>query len=389
MLARTCRTAGTTLEHHSVMPGLVPGIHVLPQKEDVDGRDKPGHDAEGGSPFSQRALAGLMALSLTGLVLTGPAAAAEVRYDPGDKVYFTYCHAHPPALRIRPGDSVITSTRDASNDVFAVTDKTVSAKLDLTKVNPQTGPFYIEGAEPGDTLEVHIDSIEPNRDWGWGASIPYFGLLAPEYKTAMVTQPVPDKLFIWRLDKTRKIATIDMPNSKIGKIEVPIRPFFGTIGTAPSGKECISSLVPGAHGANMDFNEVVAGVTMQFPVFEPGALFMLGDGHSAQGDGEIDGAAIETPFNVRFTVNLIKGKKINWPRLINETEIMSIGSTRPLIDAMRIACVDMVDWLMADYGFDRYDAVQLLGQTAHLYIANVVDPQFSVACALNKKYLPR
>jgi len=211
-----------------------------------------------------RLMPAALLLSIAGLSLARPAAAAEVRYDPGDKVYFTYCHAHPPALRIRPGDSVITNTRDASNDAFSASDKTVMPKLDLTKVNPQTGPFYIEGAEPGDTLEVHIDSIEPNRDWGWGASIPFFGLLAPEYKTMMVTPPVPDHLFIWRLDKNRKVATLDMPNSKIGKVEVPIRPFFGTIGTAPAGKECISSLFPGAHGANMDFNEVVAGVTMQF-----------------------------------------------------------------------------------------------------------------------------
>ena len=336
-----------------------------------------------------RLLPAALLLSIAGLSLARPAVAAEVSYDPGDKVYFTYCYAHPPALRIKPGDSVITSTRDASNDVFSVSDKTVTEKLDLTKVNPQTGPFYVEGAEPGDTLEVHIDSIELNRDWGWGASIPNFGLLAPEYKTAMVTPPVPDRLFIWRLDKSRKVATLDMPNSKIGKVEVPIRPFFGTIGTAPGGKECISSLYPGPYGANMDFNEVVAGVTMHFPVFEPGALFMLGDGHSAQGDGEIDGAAIETPFTVKFTVNLIKGKKINWPRLINDNEIMSIGSTRPLIDALRLACADMVTWLTTDYGFEKYDAVELLGQVAHLYIANVVDPQFSVACALNKKYLPK
>jgi len=330
-----------------------------------------------------------LALSIAGICLARPATAAEVNYDPGDKVYFTYCHSHPPAIRIKQGDSVTTTTRDASNDVFSVSDNTVLSKLDLTKVNPQTGPFYIEGAEPGDTLEIHIDSIDLNRDWGWGASIPYFGLLAPEYKTAMVTPAVPDRLFVWHLDKSRKVATLDMPNSKIGKVEVPIRPFFGTIGTAPGGKECISSLYPGAYGGNMDFNEVVAGVTMQFPVFEPGALFMLGDGHSAQGDGEIDGAAIETPFRVKFTVNLIKGKKINWPRLINDNEIMSIGSTRPLIDALRLACADMVDWLMKDYGFERYEAVELLGQTAHLYIANVVDPQFSVACALNKKYLPK
>jgi amidase len=321
--------------------------------------------------------------------LAGPSLAAEHKYDPGDNVKFTYCYAHQPALRIKSGDSVVTSTRDASNDAFAPADKTVFPKLDLSRVNPQTGPFYIEGAEPGDTLEVHIDKIDLNREWGWGASIPYFGALAPEYKTAMITAPAPDRLFVWKLDKAKKTGTIDLPNSKIGKVEVPLRPFFGTIGTAPAGKECISSLVPGPHGANMDFNEVIEGVTMQFPVFEPGALFMLGDGHAAQGDGEIDGAAIETSFNVRFTVNVIKGKKINWPRLINDKVIMSIGSTRPLIDALRLACVDMINWLATDYGFDKVEALQLLGQAAQLKIANVVDPQYSVACILDKKYLPK
>jgi acetamidase/formamidase len=139
----------------------------------------------------------------------------------------------------------------------------------------------------------------------------------------------------------------------------------------------------------MDFNEVVEGVTMYFPVFEPGALFMLGDGHAAQGDGEIAGAAIETSFNVRFTVNLLKGKKIEWPRLVNDTKIMSIGSTRPLMDALRIACADLINWLAEDYGYDKLEAYELLGQAAELKIANVVDPQFSVACALDKKYLPR
>src|SRR5260370_16632818 len=191
-----------------------------------------------------RLLPAALMLSIAGISLARPAVAAEARYDPGDKVYFTYCNAHPPAVRSKPGDSVITSTRDASNDVFSVSDKTVTEKLDLTKVNPQTGPFYIEGAEPGDTLEVHIDSIELNRDWGWGASIPNFGLLAPEYKTAMVTPPVPDRLFIWRLDKSRKVATLDMPNSKIGKVEVPIRPFFRTTVPSPPAQHCITSLHP-------------------------------------------------------------------------------------------------------------------------------------------------
>src|SRR5262245_28890188 len=137
--------------------------------------------------MKSRILSATFGLSTAVLALAGPADAAEVRYDPGDKVYFTYCYAHPPAARIDPGDTVITSTRDASNDAFSPSDKTLAPKIDLTKVNPQTGPFYVEGAEPGDTLVVHIDSIDLNRDWGWGGSIPYFGALAPEYKTMMVT----------------------------------------------------------------------------------------------------------------------------------------------------------------------------------------------------------
>ncbi len=155
-----------------------------------------------------------------------------------------------------------------------------------------------------------------------------------------------------------------------------------------AGKECWSSLTPGPLGANMDFNEVIEGVTMYFPVFEPGALFMLGDGHAAQGDAELDGAAIETSFDVTFTVDLIKGKSISWPRLENDDVIMSIGSTRPLIDALRLACVSMVNWLVDDYGYDKFEALQLLGQTAKVEIANAVDPQYSVACIIDKKYLP-
>jgi amidase len=182
---------------------------------------------------------------------------------------------------------------------------------------------------------------------------------------------------------------LDLPNSKIGKIEVPMRSFPGTIGTAPGGKECISSLYPGPYGANMDFKDVVPGATLSFPVNEPGALFFIGDGHAAQGDGEIDGAAIETSMDLQFTVNLIKGKKVAWPHMITDTEVMSIGSTRPLIDALRLACTDMVNWLVQDYGYEKYEAVHLLGEAGKLKIANVVDPQYSVACAIDKKYLPQ
>jgi amidase len=353
-------------------PAIVPGLE----------RSRGGKTAMSGSRIL--AAAGAM------LVAAGGAVAQERHeYDPGDTVYFTYCHAHPPALRINPGDTIVTRTRDASNDVYSVDDTTVFPKLDLSAVNPQTGPFYIEGAEPGDTLVVHINRIELDRDWGWGASIPYFGALAPEYKTMMLTEPAPDILHIWRFDRERMVGTLDMPNSRIGQVEIPLRPFFGTIGVAPAGKECWSSLTPGPHGANMDFREVVAGVTMHFPVYEPGALLMFGDGHAAQGHGEVDGAAVETSFGpVELTVDLIKGRSINWPRLINDDYIMSIGSTRPLIDAVRLACVDLVNWLVDDYGYDKWEAKQLLGQAAVLMIANVVDPQYSVACAIGHEYLP-
>ena len=256
-----------------------------------------------------RRLRAVTTLAALGWMLTtaGPIAAKTITYTP-QQVYYTYCFSHPPAARIASGDTVVTKTRDASNDLIQPTDKT-TGKLDLSRANPQTGPFFVEGAEPGDTLKVHIDKITLNRNWGWGGAMPYFGALAPEFKTMMITPPVQDRLYVWKLDARRGVAVLDMPKSKIGKVEVPVRPFFGTIGTAPSGKECISSLVPGAHGANMDFNEVVQGATLYFPVFEPGALFMIGDGHAAQGDGEIMGAAIETSFDVQFTVEVIKRKR--------------------------------------------------------------------------------
>ena len=207
----------------------------------------------------------LASLAVAAMTLGRPAAAENVRYDPGDTVYYTYCYSHPVAARIKPGDTVVTRTRDASNDVFSVSDKTFSAKIDFAKVNPQTGPFYIEGARAGRYPRCPSRQDRANRDWGWGASIPYFGTLGPEFKTMMVTPPAPDRLFIWRFDKARNVAMLDLPNSKIGKIEVPIRSFLGTIGTAPGGKECITSLNPGPYGANMDFRDVVPGATCCSP----------------------------------------------------------------------------------------------------------------------------
>jgi acetamidase/formamidase len=310
------------------------------------------------------------------------------RFEP-KRHFFTYCHAHPPQLRIAPGDTVVTTTRDAANDVYTTEDRTVSPKIDLDAVNPQTGPFFVEGAQPGDTLVVNIEQVTPNRDWGWGASIPFFGALAPEYKTAMLTPTAPDRLFIWKFDRERKAASLDLPGSRVKKVEVPLAPFLGTIGVAPPGKECIASITPGAHGGNMDYKGIVPGTTLYLPVFEPGALLMVGDGHAAQGDGEMAGAAIETSMDVRFRVDLIKGRAIAWPRLDDGASIMSIGSTRPLIDAVRLACVDLVGWMVQEHGFETWEAAQLLGQAAQIDIAQIVDPSYTAVCGIAKSHLSR
>ena len=310
--------------------------------------------------------------------------AKTISYEPQGNHPYTYCYSHPPVLHISPGDTIESKTIDAVNNVFDTSDKTIFPKVELDKTNPQTGPFYIDGAERGDTLVVHINKVVPNRDWGWGASIPYFGALAPEYKTAMITEPAPDILYIWNFDSKKTSATVEFSH---GKVTIPLNPFLGTIGVAPDQKECIRSVTPANHGGNMDSNQLVSGTTLYFPVFEPGALLMFGDGHAAQGDGEMHGSGIETSMDVSLTVDLIKGKTISMPRAMNDEYIMSLGSTRPLMDAVRLSCVDMISWLVEDYNFDKIEAAQLLGQSVDLEIGNIVDPNHTVACKIKREYL--
>ncbi len=183
-------------------------------------------------------------LATLGWVLTtaDPLAARTITYTP-QQVYYTYCFSHPPAARIASGDTVVTKTRDAANDLIQPTDKT-TAKLPLDFVpreSPRRDHSSSRGRSPADTLKVHIDKAALNRDWGWGGAMPYFGALAPEFKTMMITPPVQDKLYVWKLDAQRGVAVLDMPKSKIGKVEVPLRPFFGTIGTGAIGQGSVSA----------------------------------------------------------------------------------------------------------------------------------------------------
>jgi len=303
------------------------------------------------------------------------------------KYFYTYDAKHKPVLKLEPGDILVTSTVDAFGNKISRSDQLASEIIHLPKVNDQTGPFYVKGAEPGDTLVLHLLKVRPNRDFAVSTHIPHFGALTGETYTAMLTEPLPEKTYIWKLDLERNVGILNFPNSKIGKVEIPLSPFLGTVGVAPNYGEAVLSLTPAEHGGNMDCVETKEGTTLYFPVFAEGALFMLGDGHAAQGDGEICGTGLECPLEVTVKVDVIKGKAINWPRFEDDEYIMVAGSTRPLIDAFRSAHVELINWLVEGYGFDRWDALQIVSQVGITRVGNVVDPKYTVVAKFPKKYL--
>jgi acetamidase/formamidase len=315
-------------------------------------------------------LALLLALAATGFAETH-------RFQPTE-FYNTFSGAHAPALRIQPGDHVVTSTIDARGVDSAGVQRGQPG-------NPETGPFFIEGAEPGDTLVVHLLRLETNRATGYSASLlaPYTadpGFLRAE----ALREP---KTANWHIDKQKGVAYLDPDEFKGPRIELPLRPMLGCVGTAPAAKAAIPANVPDNFGGNMDYNGMGAGATVMLPVFEPGALFFLGDGHARQGDGEVVGSAIETSLDVEFSVDLIKRKKINWPRLENQDFIMVLGSSRAINEALQHATTELMRWLMDSYGYDERGASLLLGQAMEYEIVNVVDPEFTIAAKMRKRYL--
>ena len=307
------------------------------------------------------------------------ASAETHRFEP-KQYHNTFSFAHAPVLRIKPGDKVITKTIDARG--FDAQDNQVGERP-----NPQTGPFFVEGAEPGDVLVVRFEKIEPSRATAWSSSLlaPYAAdpaFLRFEGEREQTTET-------WNIDKQRGVARV--ANEKIVPkgIEVPLRPMLGCVGVAPPRKEAVATSTPGEFGGNMDYNGMNAGVTLMLPVSEPGALLFIGDGHARQGDGEVVGNALEISMDVEFSVDLIKKKTIGWPRLENDTHIMAIGSARPLLQALQHATTELQRWLMADYGFDERGSSLLMGHALEYDIANVVDPHFTVVAKIRKELLAR
>ena len=301
----------------------------------------------------------------------------EIRQPDGNYAYVFGPYAEPVA-RVQPGETVVVHTVDAFRDLLTGEDQAPSSVLG-PYLNPQTGPIYVEGAEPGDTLAVQILDIQPARDWAVSCLVPFFGGLTSTNLTRMLQPALEERVWLYRRTERNTWAYRD-------RWEVPWAPFFGTIGTAPH-IEAVSSLAPGAHGGNMDVPDVTIGNTVYLPVHHPGALFFTGDCHAAQGQGELCGVALEIAARGTFRFEVITGKAIAWPRIESDEAIMVVGSARPMEDAARIAYHELVGWLASDHGFVPLDAYQLLTQVGGLYVGNMVDTTYSLVAACPKRYL--
>jgi amidase len=297
--------------------------------------------------------------------------------QPGAFQYVFGPYAEPVAT-VNPGETVVIHTVDAFGNQLTSEEQKPSSILG-PYLNPQTGPIYVDGAEPGDTLVVKIDNIEATRDWAVSCTVPFFGGLTSTIFTATLQDALEERVWIYNCTASGGFQYKD-------RWEIPWAPFFGTIGTAPH-IEAVSSLSPGAHGGNMDVPDVTIGNTIYLPVHHPGALFFTGDAHAAQGQGELCGVALEIAAIGTFTFDVIKGKSINWPRIESSDRIMTVGSAKPMEDAARIAYSELVKWLVADFGFDSLDAYQLLTQAGGLYVGNMVDTVYSLVASCPKQYL--
>ena len=285
-----------------------------------------------------------------------------------------------PVMVIKPGDRVIVDTRDAFEGKIVTEQDLPSAKLRVPFLNPQNGPIMIEGAEKGDVVAVYIESMLPRgaNPRGTCCLIPQFGALTGTDFTALLNDSLPEI--------TRKIDIDENGVYWSKRVTLPYKPHIGTLSLSPE-IDSINSLTPDNHGGNMDVPDMGPGSITYLPVRSPGARLFIGDAHACQGDGEVCGTAVEYASRTTIHVDLIKSWQIDWPRLETEDKIMVIGSARPLEDATRIAYRELVLWMAKEYGYDKWDAYMMLSQCGKVRLGNFVDPKYSVAAGVEKKYL--
>lgn len=311
-----------------------------------------------------------------------------IEFKPEREQYVYTFGGAPPVRKVKPGSLLRLWSEDAFNAVLQKTTDMPSQKLDVRYLNPQTGPFYVEGAEPGDTLAIHIVDLSPARSFGTSTTIPFFGGLSATDRTAMLHQALPEATWIYEVDTARQMVGFQ---AQFGEFEVqlPLENMLGTVGVAPASSEVRTALVPERFGGNMDTPEMKVGTTAYLGLNVEGAMFSIGDGHYRQGEGEACGTAVEGAMNSVILIELIKGNAPMWPRLENDDFWMVVGSSRPMEDSWRIAQLEMVNWFSEMFTLDPMDAYQLLTQITLAPIANVVDPNFSVVIKVKKSLLPQ
>ncbi len=287
--------------------------------------------------------------------------------------------SHEPVLRVESCDTIRTWTVDSSGYDHDGDDRTDGG-------NPQTGPFYLEGAGPGDTLRVRFDSIRPNRARGVSGAFVAPNVVDPHF----VPQLGQDGEDWWILDLDAGTAELESPPPGLESLgKLPFAPMLGCFGVAPPRGQAISCATSGEHGGNMDYRGFGPGVTVDFPVFVEGGLFHLGDGHAIQGDGEIVGTGIEVSMDVEFTLELLRGKTIHWPRADDGEFVIAVGNARPLDQALQHATTELLRLLEQDYGLDYRAGSALLGQCIRYEIGNVYDPAYTVVAKVEKALLAR
>jgi amidase len=321
---------------------------------------------------------------LIGLPLPCRSETVEVKPD---RYYTTFSAAHPPVAHVRKGDTVVTKLLDSRG-------RDETGKLILDGDNVLTGPFYIEGAQPGDTLVVRLDRVRLNRDWGWDGTRVALDALAPRSIEGLESanccdewlQPGRRNALKWTLDLKKNTIMPSRPLGSRVKLEFQAHPSIGCIGVGPPSKQAISSGPAGEYGGNLDYNRMEEGAIAYLPVFEPGALLMVGDGHAGFGDGELLGQGTETSLDVQFSVDVLKNHRIGWPRVEHADSIVTLGATPGSVErGFREAISEMLRWLTTDYGLSQPEAHTLLGLAAELRVASWFTTSI---CELPKRHLP-
>jgi len=289
-----------------------------------------------------------------------------------------FSDAIPPVLHVFPGDTIRTWTVDAGGADAKGVRRSQGG-------NPETGPFYIEGAFPGDTLVVELTKVRFNRDSA-GSGDRIVG-------SALNTGYIEDTKYkdnfdsTWVIDADKGVARLKNPTEHLKNYTVKLQPMIGCLAVAPPAHQAMRTGFLGSYGGNMDYNQLREGTTVYLPIYAPGALLFIGDGHAAQGDGELTGDALETSMQVEFTVSLIKGQAMGGPRAENDEYLMSLGIGNSLEDALRSATTRLVNWLQKDYKLEPNEAAIVLGTAMRYDIAEVVDPLVHIVAKIRKDAL--